>query len=73
MPKKIELKRNMKVIKTYLKKLKRNNSIKVLYGGSVKPDNASELSKIKEIEGFLIGGASLNAKKFVDIIKKSSI
>ena len=72
-PKKSELERNMKLIKTYLKKLKRNNSIKVLYGGSVKPDNASELSKIKEIEGFLIGGASLNAKKFVDIIKKSSI
>ena len=72
-PKKSELERNMKLIKTYLKKLKRNNSIKVLYGGSVKPDNASELSKIKEIEGFLIGGASLNAKKFVDIIKNSSI
>ena len=72
-PKKSELERNMKLIKTYLKKLKRNNSIKVLYGGSVKPDNASELSKIKEIEGFLIGGASLNVKKFVDIIKKSSI
>ncbi len=53
-PKKSELERNMKLIKTYLKKLKRNNSIKVLYGGSVKPDNASELSKIKEIEGFLI-------------------
>ena len=72
-PKKIELERNMKIIKTYLKRLKRNNSIKVLYGGSVNSDNASELSKIKEIEGFLIGGASLNAKKFVDIIKKSSI
>ena len=72
-PKKSELERNMKLIKTYLKKLKRNNSIKVLYGGSVKPDNASKLSKIKEIEGFLIGGSSLNAKKFVDIIKKSSI
>ena len=71
-PKKIELEKNMKIIKTYLKKLKRNNSIKVLYGGSVKPDNASELSKIKEIEGFLIGGASLNPKKFVDIIKKTS-
>ena len=55
------------------KKIKRNNSIKVLYGGSVNPNNVNELSKIKEIEGFLIGGASLNAKKFVDIIKKSSI
>ncbi len=70
-PKKSELERNMKLIKTYLKKLKRNNSIKVLYGGSVKPDNASELSKIKEIEGFLIGGASQNSKKFIDIVKKT--
>ena len=39
--------------------------------GSVNQKNAKQIVKIKEINGFLIGGASLNAKKFVDIIKKS--
>jgi len=43
-----------------------------LYGGSVNPQNAKELAQIKEINGFLVGGASLNAKKFIDIIKKST-
>ena len=33
--------------------------------------NVKQIVKIKEINGFLVGGASLSAKKFVDIIKKS--
>lgn len=44
--------------------------IKVLYGGSVSPDNIKELEKIKNIDGYLIGGASLNPKKLSDIISK---
>ena len=43
----------------------------MLYGGSVNTKNINNLAQIKEINGFLVGGASLNAKKFVDIIKKS--
>ena len=43
----------------------------VLYGGSVNPKNINELKLIKNIDGFLIGGASQNAKKFIDIIKKT--
>ena len=44
---------------------------KVLYGGSVNPKNIKDLKEINNIDGFLIGGASLNAKKFIDIVKKT--
>ena len=44
---------------------------KVLYGGSVNPKNIRELKLIRNIDGFLIGGASQEAKKFIDIIKKT--
>ena len=53
----------------FIKKKVRN--IKVLYGGSVNPKNINELKLIKNIDGFLIGGASQEAKKFIDIIKKT--
>src|SRR6185437_2394803 len=41
----------------------------ILYGGSCKPDNAKELLACKDVDGGLIGGASLKARDFVDIIK----
>lgn len=41
----------------------------ILYGGSCKPDNAKELFACKDVDGGLIGGASLKARDFVDIIK----
>ena len=44
---------------------------KVLYGGSVNSKNISLLKSIKNLDGFLIGGASQNSKKFIDIINKS--
>ncbi len=44
---------------------------KILYGGSVNTNNASILKKIPNLNGFLIGGASQNPKKFIDIIKKT--
>lgn len=44
----------------------------VLYGGSVKPDNAAELLATGEIDGFLIGGASLDARAFLDIVTSAS-
>jgi triosephosphate isomerase len=46
-------------------------STKVLYGGSVNPDNITNLKEINNIDGFLIGGASQNVKKFIDIVKKT--
>ena len=44
---------------------------KVLYGGSVNPQNITDLKEINNIDGFLIGGASQNIKKFIDIVKKT--
>tara|TARA_B100000780_G_scaffold266864_1_gene223451 strand:- start:327 stop:1067 length:741 start_codon:yes stop_codon:yes gene_type:complete len=44
---------------------------KVLYGGSVNPKNIKNLKEINNIDGFLIGGASQNANKFIDIVKKT--
>lgn len=41
------------------------NKIKILYGGSVKPDNVEELLGQKDIDGGLVGGASLKAKDFL--------
>jgi triosephosphate isomerase len=44
---------------------------KVLYGGSVNPQNINKLKEINNIDGFLIGGASQNTNKFIDIVKKT--
>ncbi len=43
--------------------------IRILYGGSVMPDNAADLMYQRDINGLLVGGASLNADDFVAIIK----
>ena len=45
-----------------------SNLIPILYGGSVNSDNAEELIGVNDVNGFLIGGASLDVEKFVDII-----
>ncbi len=42
---------------------------RILYGGSVNPDNVKELMDIKDVDGALVGGASLDAAKFINIIK----
>ncbi len=43
--------------------------LRILYGGSVKPDNAHALMSEEEIDGALVGGASLDAKSFTAIVK----
>jgi len=43
--------------------------VRVLYGGSVKPDNAGELMAQPDIDGFLVGGASLEAESFAAIVE----
>ena len=53
----------------FIKKKIRN--LKVLYGGSVNSNNINQLKSIENIDGFLIGGASQDHKKFIDIIKKT--
>lgn len=42
--------------------------VRILYGGSVKPDNISDLMKQADIDGALVGGASLNADTFFKIV-----
>lgn len=48
---------------------KRGGSIPILYGGSVKPDNVAQITGEKDVDGVLVGGASLNAETFAQIIK----
>jgi triosephosphate isomerase len=43
--------------------------IQILYGGSVKPDNAGELLSLEDVDGVLVGGASLEAKTFLAIAR----
>jgi triosephosphate isomerase len=43
-------------------------SVPILYGGSVKPDNAARLMGVPGVDGVLVGGASLEAPSFIDII-----
>lgn len=45
------------------------NSIPILYGGSVKPNNAKELFSSPDVDGGLVGGASLVAADFISIIR----
>ncbi|MDG1287555.1 MAG: triose-phosphate isomerase [Rickettsiales bacterium] len=43
-------------------------STEILYGGSVKPENAEEIMKIEHVDGVLVGGASLKSESFIAII-----
>ena len=45
--------------------------VRIQYGGSVKPNNAKELMSQQDVDGALVGGASLEARSFADIIKTS--
>lgn len=46
--------------------------VRVLYGGSVKPENAAELLALPDIDGALVGGASLDAESFAQIVLAAS-
>ena len=41
--------------------------VAILYGGSVKPDNAAELLAVSDVDGVLVGGASLDPGSFASI------
>jgi triosephosphate isomerase len=47
------------------------SAVSILYGGSVTPDNAASLIAQPDIDGFLVGGASLDPQKFLAIIRAS--
>jgi triosephosphate isomerase len=46
--------------------------VRVLYGGSVKPENASEILGLPDVDGALVGGASLQAESFAQIISAAA-
>ena len=51
------------------KKVKDAADVRILYGGSVKPSNAAELMAVRNVDGALVGGASLIAADFWDIAR----
>jgi triosephosphate isomerase len=48
------------------------SALQILYGGSVKPDNIQGLMAQEQLDGALVGGASLDAKSFASIVKEAS-
>ena len=53
------------LLKNYNKKI--SDNVRIIYGGSVKPENIKDLMKMKNINGALVGGASLDPKSFAQI------
>jgi triosephosphate isomerase len=49
------------------------DKVRILYGGSVKPSNISELLNMSDIDGALIGGASLEAASFIEMCQKAAL
>ena len=47
------------------------NAVRILYGGSVKPENIGDLITMADIDGALVGGASLDADSFAGIVRSS--
>lgn len=47
--------------------------VRILYGGSVRPENADELAQTPGVDGVLVGGASLKAEGFLDIIRRFAL
>jgi triosephosphate isomerase len=58
-------------IHTFLREILANESSRIIYGGSVNDTNANELIKRKNVNGFLIGSASLDPNKFLKIIEET--
>lgn len=48
-----------------------SEEVRIQYGGSVKPENAYEIMHKPNVDGALVGGASLKAESFIEIVKKS--
>lgn len=69
-----DIEQNIVFIKQILRKMfgTKAKDIPVLYGGSVKPENASEIFLLDCVDGALVGGASLDCQKFFEIAEKMS-
>ena len=74
MPTPAEIEKAAKAIRSQVRHLfgtEVSKAIRVLYGGSVNPDNAAAFVNATGIDGLLIGGASLDAHSFAAIVEKS--
>ena len=60
----------VKTVHAQIRDLIKTTETPLLYGGSVKPQNAKELYAIEDVDGFLIGGASLSVESFSQIFKE---
>ena len=47
--------------------------VRILYGGSVDPGNAAQFFRQPEIDGALVGGASLKARSFIEIVEAAQV
>ena len=58
------------LVRKYIKEFlpAESQKVRILYGGSVKPDNAGEIKMLDNVDGLLVGGASLQADTFSKII-----
>ena len=68
-----DIRKAVKTIRSQIKNLygaKTAEEIQVIYGGSVQPEFATDYTKIKGVDGLLIGGASLSVEKFAQITQK---
>jgi len=45
------------------------DACRIIYGGSVRPDNIAELMALEDVDGALVGGASLPVSSFFDIVR----
>jgi len=65
-------------IQAFIRKLLREffspamaQGVRILYGGSVKPGNTAELMAMEDVDGALVGGASLDVKSFAEIVQRA--
>lgn len=59
---------SIKAIRNKIKEIFNTDDVTILYGGSVKPENAKELFSMSDIDGGLVGGASIKAETFGKIV-----
>ena len=65
-----------KKLRSLLKKIKGpdvSEKMRILYGGSVKPENAKEIFELEDVDGALVGGASLKSEDFINIVKQVNV
>ncbi len=65
-----DIEKTTEFIKLIIKEKYQYEKLKVIYGGSVNADNIKELNQIKNLNGFLVGGASTKPSKFLSIINE---